>query len=185
MDTAIGLEQQAATVRGHELRSRAARLRREAMTEQRRAEETCARLASVLVAFDHRPFGDRGDRFLLSVGRSRPLLRFVRHDLRRWLERAGLPDEPVSDVTLACSEACANAVEHAQRARRQLVEIEAALRGGELELRVRDFGNWDEEQPASLLRGRGLDMIRDLMDSFEVQRSDLGTEIVMRRSLTP
>lgn len=121
---------------------------------------------------------------MLRVSRSRPLVRFVRHDLSRWLERAGLPAESVSEVALACSEACANAVEHARHARCQLVEIEAALEDNELELRVRDQGTWDD-RPSSTLRGRGLDLIRELMGSLDVRRTADGTEIVMRRSFTP
>jgi anti-sigma regulatory factor (Ser/Thr protein kinase) len=143
----------------------------------------CDRTAAVLTSFGGRPLGDRDGRFLLGVGRSRPLVRLVRHDFRRWLEQAGLPAEGVSEVILACSEACANAVEHPHGAGRQLVEVEATLHGRELELRVRDFGLW-KEQPGSPLRGRGLDMIRDLMDSLDVRRTPDGTEVVMRRSFS-
>jgi serine/threonine-protein kinase RsbW len=108
---------------------------------------------------------------------------FVRHDLRRWLERAGLPRETVSEVTLACSEACANAVEHADETMRQLVEVEALFDGVQLELRIRDYGIWSERIGGSPLRGRGLGMIRSLMDSLDLRRTSKGTELVMRRSL--
>ena len=107
---------------------------------------------------------------------------FVRYDLGRWLERSGLRPETVSEVTLACSEACANAVEHAHETTRQLVEVEALLDGAELELRIRDYGIWSDRL-GSPLRGRGLDMIRTIMDSLDVRRTARGTELVMRRSL--
>jgi anti-sigma regulatory factor (Ser/Thr protein kinase) len=109
----------------------------------------------------------------------------VRDELRSWLEQAGLPAEGVSEVILACSEACANAVEHPLRSERQLVEVEATLNGRELELRVRDFGLWKEQpEPVSPMHGRGLDIIRDLMDSLDVRRTAHGTELVMRRSFS-
>jgi anti-sigma regulatory factor (Ser/Thr protein kinase) len=189
MDAAVA-ERHGSKARPCELRSRAAEARRAAAEEQQRsavgrqrAEMGCDRTAAVLTSLGGRPIGDRDGRFLLGVGRSRPLVRFVRHDFRRWLEQADLPAEGVSEVVLACSEACANAVEHPHGAERQLVEVEAALDGRQLELRIRDFGLW-KEQPGSPLRGRGLDMIRGLMDSLDVHRTVHGTEVVMRRSLS-
>jgi serine/threonine-protein kinase RsbW len=109
------------------------------------------------------------------------MVRFAHHDLRRWLERADLPLEVVNEVALACSDACANAVEHPQRATKQLVEIEAHRDESGLELRVRDYGAWSEQR-RSAWRGRGLSMIDDLMDSVVVACHTGGTEIVMRRS---
>lgn len=182
MDAAVLAKRQAAVARANELYSRAANARRAAVAARRHSEQAFDRAATVLIAFDGRPFGDRDGRFLLRVARSRPAVRFVRHDLRRWLERAGLAAELLSDVELACSEACANAVEHPHRPRRQLVEVEAAIDGGGLELRVRDFGVW-KVPSGSTLRGRGLEMIGDLMDSLEVHRRSDGTELVMRHSL--
>jgi anti-sigma regulatory factor (Ser/Thr protein kinase) len=167
-----------------ELRSRAAAARDAALAERQRSERACERAAVVLSCFGGLPFGARNGRYLLRVGRSRPLVRLVRHDFRRWLEHVGIPAEPVSDFTLACSEACANAVEHPHGASRQLVEVEAALDSGELELRIRDFGNW-KEQAGSPLRGRGLEMIRQLVDTLDVVRTPAGTEVVMRRSFEP
>jgi serine/threonine-protein kinase RsbW len=93
-----------------------------------------------------------------------------------------VPREIADDVTLACSEACANAIEHARHAHRQLVEIEAHQEGAQLELRVREFGSWNKRR-RSELRGRGLRLIRELMDAVEVDRRADGTEIVMKRTL--
>ena len=118
----------------------------------------------------------------MRLGSLRPLLRFARHDLRGWLEAGRLSKEVVDDVALACSEACANAIEHPKQPRRHLVEIEGRLDDTRLELRVRDFGSWAERR-SSGQRGRGLSMIGELMDSLDVERHLDGTEIVMRRSV--
>jgi serine/threonine-protein kinase RsbW len=110
------------------------------------------------------------------------MVRLVRHDLRLWLEAQGVPAEVVNEVTLACSEACANAVEHPAAAARQAFEVEARLGSRELVVRVRDFGSWNESARSDL-RGRGLRMIRELMDSVDLYRGAAGTRIVMRHSL--
>jgi serine/threonine-protein kinase RsbW len=142
----------------------------------------CDQLAENLPRAAHRSFGDRGDRFRLRLGRLRPVVRFARTDLRRWLETAGLSPDVVDDVTLACSEACANAVEHARQATRQLVEIEAYRDDTQLELRVRDYGSWSEHHESDL-RGRGIGIIGRLMHSVSIQSVPDGTQIVMRRNL--
>lgn len=126
--------------RANELRSRAADACRDSVAKIQRAEEACAQTVAVLADFSGRPFGDRDDRFLLRVARCRPIVGFVRNDLRRWLERSDVAVETASEITLACSEACANAVEHAHETTRQLVEVEAVLDDAELQLRIRDYG---------------------------------------------
>jgi len=165
------------------LRARASESRRRAQAERERTEELAARLAQVLGACPGRPFGDRGERFYLRLGRVRPLVGFARQDFRRWLERGGVAAEVVDELVLACSEACANAVEHPLRATRQAVELEASRVDGLLELRVRDFGTWHERTRPEQ-RGRGLALVRGLVDSLDVRRGDGGTQVVMRRSLS-
>ena len=140
----------------------------------------CDQLAANLMRAGRRSFGDHGEDYLLRLGRLLPLLRFARSDLRRWLESAGVPPEVVDDVTLACSEACANAVEHADNATRQLVEIEGHRDETCLELRVRDYGSWTEHRRSDF-RGRGIGIIDRLMDAVSIRSRSQGTEIVMRR----
>jgi hypothetical protein len=96
--------------RASAVRSRAADVRSEALATAQRAEEMCARTVAVLAGFTGRPFGDRNERFLLRVARCRPMVGFVRHDLRRWLERAGLPRETVSKHCSRRSHACVSSV---------------------------------------------------------------------------
>jgi anti-sigma regulatory factor (Ser/Thr protein kinase) len=169
-------------LRAHEERSRAKKLRREAATNRRRTNAICDRLAVGLLETSSRPYGDRGERFLLRLGSLQPLLRFARNDFRHWLESKHLPAEVVDDATLACSEACANALEHPSRSTRQRIEIEARRNSAELLLRVRDYGSWTR-QNRSDFRGRGIAMIRQLMDAVEIHHRPTGTEIVMRRQL--
>jgi serine/threonine-protein kinase RsbW len=105
----------------------------------------------------------------------------MRKRLLHWLERGGVDPATAADITLACSEACANAVEHPVRAARHAFEVEARRTADEIELTVRDFGSWGSSGQDEM-RGRGLGMIRELMDETEIVSGDHQTTIVMRRA---
>ena len=66
--------------------------------------------------------------------------------------------------------------------RERVVELEASLAGGVVEVVVRDSGSWRDGSPDGD-RGRGLELIRALMDDVDVRRGAGGTEIRMRRRL--
>jgi anti-sigma regulatory factor (Ser/Thr protein kinase) len=172
----------AACARAQEERSRAEKLRRDAAATRLRTQALSEQLAACLLETPERIYGDRGERFLLRLGRQPPLLGFARNDLRRWLESRELPQEIVDDVTLACSEACANALEHPSRVTRQLVEIEAHRDAAQIVLRVRDYGSWTTNGRSDL-RGRGISMLGQLMDAVDIEHHPEGTEVVMRRHL--
>jgi serine phosphatase RsbU (regulator of sigma subunit)/anti-sigma regulatory factor (Ser/Thr protein kinase) len=105
-------------------------------------------------------------------------LRRLRHELRTWLEQIGVGREEIDNITLACNEACTNAIEHPLAPRTQLVQVEADVVDGRLAIVVRDSGRWRTPDPHAE-RGFGLRMIQDLMDGFEVNRSSDGTEVRM------
>jgi anti-sigma regulatory factor (Ser/Thr protein kinase) len=105
----------------------------------------------------------------------------VRHLLRRWLRHHGAADDESYDITVACQEACANAVEHAYAPGIQSFEIDASCIGGTVEIVVSDSGQWRE--PRGSNRGRGLPLMRTLMDDVDVRSGEGGTSIVMRRAL--
>jgi len=168
--------------RAREARARADLLREHAASERRRTQLLTNRLVNTLREGEGRPLGDRGDTFSLRVARLPQAVALVRHELRRWLDEHGVVPEDVVDITLACSEACANAVEHPGRPGRFAFEVEARREHGDVLLAVRDFGAWTAADEASL-RGRGLGMISELMDAVEITSGDAGTKIVMRRTL--
>ena len=124
---------------------------------------------------------DTPERFSFRAARLRSSLALVRRRLRRWLESGGVDPEEAADITLACSEACANAIEHPLEPARQVFEVEGTRTDEGIELRVRDFGVWRPGRESDT-RGRGLQMIRQLMDSTEVVAGDHETTIVMRRA---
>jgi GAF domain-containing protein/anti-sigma regulatory factor (Ser/Thr protein kinase) len=109
------------------------------------------------------------------------MLAHARTLLRRWLHAQGADRAELAALTLACGEACANAVEHAYAPRPATFELEAAHADGVITLVVRDDGRWRE--PRGAHRGRGLSLIEAVVDDVDVRVTATGTEIVMRRRL--
>jgi anti-sigma regulatory factor (Ser/Thr protein kinase) len=101
--------------------------------------------------------------------------------LRRWLTRWGAGSDEVYDITVAVQEASANAIEHAYGPGRATFDVEAVHDGGVITVAVRDRGRW--RAPRGTHRGRGLSMMRALMESVDVQQGEHGTTVVMRRTL--
>jgi PAS domain S-box-containing protein len=106
----------------------------------------------------------------------------LRARLQAWLEEVGATREEIFDVTLACSEAFANAIEHPLHADGSGVDVQGSVSDGQLTLTVRDYGGWRQHR----LReegGLGLPLMRSLMSSVDVKRRPDGTTVVLRRRL--
>jgi anti-sigma regulatory factor (Ser/Thr protein kinase)/putative methionine-R-sulfoxide reductase with GAF domain len=114
--------------------------------------------------------------------RARPQeLAAMRRVLRSWLRRLDAPERDVSSITLACSEAGANAIEHAYGPVEASFDLRAEHLGGEVQIAVRDSGGW--RQPRGHGRGRGIMLMRAFMDSVELRAGDSGTTVLMSRQL--
>lgn len=105
----------------------------------------------------------------------------VRRLVRRWLIERGAQERDVAEVTIAVSEACANAIEHAYAPGEASFELHAWGQNGEVTLSVRDAGRW--RAPRGQHRGRGLSIIVAAMDDVQIDRREEGTEVVMRRRI--
>jgi anti-sigma regulatory factor (Ser/Thr protein kinase) len=109
-------------------------------------------------------------------------LRVVRQRLRDWLAVRGYSDRDAEAVILAASEAAANAIEHGYRDRSGIVEVAGEAEGNDVVVTVVDRGSWREDAPDPA-RGRGLSLMRTLMDDVDVRPSPTGTTVVLRHSL--
>jgi anti-sigma regulatory factor (Ser/Thr protein kinase) len=105
----------------------------------------------------------------------------LRRMLMRWLRATEASAQEIYDITIACGEASANAIEHAYGARPASFEVEGAVEGDEVVLCVRDYGSW--RAPRGQHRGRGLKLIDALMEDVRIERGDQGTEVLMRRRI--
>lgn len=106
-------------------------------------------------------------------------LAMVRRRVARWLARHEVDKEDADDLVLACSEACANSIEHAYGPAGGTIEIEAEVDPGEVVVIVRDAGRWRTSR--SVDRGRGLTLMEACTDSCTVTRGISGTEVRMSR----
>jgi serine phosphatase RsbU (regulator of sigma subunit)/anti-sigma regulatory factor (Ser/Thr protein kinase) len=101
--------------------------------------------------------------------------------LRRWLSHAGADDLEIAEITTACGEAATNAIEHAGTGNGASFELSGSRDGPEIELAVRDHGSWRSERADD--HGRGLELMRTLMDTVAVEPGPKGTTVSLRRRL--
>lgn len=107
----------------------------------------------------------------------------MRSLLRRWLRHVDSSELDVMEVLTAAGEAAANAIEHAAAGRDATVEISGRAENGGITITVRDHGSWRARDTDPANRGRGLALMRALMDEVEVRPSPQGTTVEMRRLL--
>jgi serine/threonine-protein kinase RsbW len=112
----------------------------------------------------------------------------MRHRLAEWLDAQTVPRQDRDGAVLAVSEAVANSVEHGYPdGRPTFVQVEASVDHGVLRLRIEDQGTW-KPTPSGRHRGRGLHLIRRLMDDVTVDAGagpvTSGTVVTMRRRLS-
>jgi serine/threonine-protein kinase RsbW len=121
------------------------------------------------------------ERLERSIGADPVQIALLRKDLRGWLDTRSVDEECAQAVLLACSEAVANAIEHGYREDPfGQVEVRATVSPEVVEIQVADHGAW---RPSStdVARGRGLQLIRQVMDHVTFDRN-AGTVVTMRRT---
>jgi serine phosphatase RsbU (regulator of sigma subunit)/anti-sigma regulatory factor (Ser/Thr protein kinase) len=105
----------------------------------------------------------------------------LRRTLKGWLRHAGASAEESHDIVLATCEAAANAIEHAYGPGEAAFELDVRVTSGDVTVGIRDRGRW--RPPRDPRRGRGLPVMRELMDAVEVDSTAEGTNVLMRRTL--
>lgn len=103
----------------------------------------------------------------------------LRGALRRWLQEGEVAAEDIFDIAVAACEASANAIEHAYGPGDAHFEVDAALEQDRCRVVVRDFGSWRASR--SVDRGRGIHIMRSLMDEVDIVQSQTGTEVALSR----
>ncbi len=101
--------------------------------------------------------------------------------MRRWLAHAGAGEEDEAEILAAVGEAAANAIEHAGLSPRQVVTLAGQVADGRVQLTISDPGRWREGGEQG--RGRGMPLMRELMDSVDFDHTDHGTTVTLGRRL--
>jgi anti-sigma regulatory factor (Ser/Thr protein kinase) len=106
--------------------------------------------------------------------------------LRSWLNQAGLGPDDINDVLIATGEAVANAIEHGHRDRPEgTVSVSATALVDRLQVTVADDGTWKApRQVASRNRGRGIVLMRGLVEDCTIHSGDAGTTVHLYARIT-
>ncbi|MGE0880504.1 MAG: SpoIIE family protein phosphatase [Acidimicrobiia bacterium] len=109
----------------------------------------------------------------------------MRASVRQWLRQWSPGVDELHDIVLAVGEACSNAVEHPVAASALEVSLEFAHEpSGWVTVTVADTGRWNSE-PSGPDRGRGVMLMRRIMDNVDINSSPTGTVVMLRKRLTP
>jgi serine phosphatase RsbU (regulator of sigma subunit)/anti-sigma regulatory factor (Ser/Thr protein kinase) len=156
------------------------------------AETTCTNVMRALVGDEESaddiavlmlsrlPLGD-AEPLDLTLPARPTMLRSVRTAVRRWASAAGASREETNDLVVAIGEACANVVEHAYGPAGGSVSVRVSLASSAVVAEIRDRGRW--RAPRGRNRGRGMTLIEGLTDQLEIDRTDDGTWVTMRKNL--
>lgn len=103
----------------------------------------------------------------------------TRTTLRHWLSRAGMSARQSMNVLIATGEAVANGIEHGYRHGSEgTIRLTATAVADQVQLAIVDNGSWKTAQSAGdSNRGRGIGLMRELMDEVAITRDDSGTAI--------
>jgi PAS domain S-box-containing protein len=105
----------------------------------------------------------------------------LRADVRGWLTAQAIPEDVHADVVLACDEACANAIEHAYRTTTSRpIRVELRREDDRVVIQVEDAGAWRDDLVEGD-RGRGISIMRAVMDDVDIRTDRHGTVVTLRR----
>jgi anti-sigma regulatory factor (Ser/Thr protein kinase) len=112
-------------------------------------------------------------------------LRTFRRALGHWLLERGVGEETTTDLLVAACEACANSLEHGyQFAPSRSVHVSSSLDDdGVVRVLVRDAGSWKASAGSSHHRGRGIPLMRGLMDDVDIDTDPHGTTVRLTKRL--
>ena len=109
------------------------------------------------------------------------------------LKSYGTDESTIADIAISVSELVNNAIEHGSKSKAgKEVTVEISRKNDTVQIRVRDKGNgFDPEKlddplaDENLLKevGRGIFIVKSLMDSVDIHTSDKGTTITITKAI--
>jgi anti-sigma regulatory factor (Ser/Thr protein kinase) len=110
------------------------------------------------------------------------VLAAMRRVLARWLRAAGANEDEQFDLTLSASEAAANAIGHAYGGNESTFTVLCEQDSDRITISVRDLGRWRTARPPG--GGRGLSIMRELVDDVEISSGEGGTVVRLTKRLS-
>jgi len=112
-------------------------------------------------------------------------VRLLRRRLAQWLRGDHLGEDVVEDLVLAVSEALENCCDHAfeQSSSAGTMTLSARLVEQTVLITVADDGRWQQAGTGPSHRGRGLAMMRELVDDVVIETGPDGTQLALIRHL--
>lgn len=133
--------------------------------------------AAILVA--RRPLSDA---FAFTAPAGAEQLALLRQLLERWLVARAVAPAARAELLLAAGEAAANVVEHAYGpATSGELRVQARVERDEVVVVVADDGRWRQRRPAG--GGRGLELLRAVVDRLDIDPGPDGTTVTLHRFL--
>jgi anti-sigma regulatory factor (Ser/Thr protein kinase)/CBS domain-containing protein len=114
----------------------------------------------------------------LTLSSDPSVLASMRRTINRWLASQRVERDQRGEITSACSEAAANAIAHAYGPGAESFTVNTRAAGEEIIVTVGDHGSW--RLPVSGSGGRGLDLMRALVDDVAIERGASGTLVTLR-----
>jgi anti-sigma regulatory factor (Ser/Thr protein kinase) len=110
----------------------------------------------------------------------------TRKALRSWLTRARVDPDQSMNVLIAAGEAVANAIEHGHRHSPEgTISLGAIALVDQVHVTVTDTGSWKPPQPAAHPdRGRGITLMRGLMNDVTINPDTAGTTVHLSARIT-
>lgn len=106
----------------------------------------------------------------------------LRQRLALWLDELDATNDEIFELSLASTEAFANAVEHPHAPTDELIEVDGEITDRTITITVCDHGSWRPQRQRAN-RGLGLPLIRKLMATVEIDTEPKQTTIRMQLTL--
>jgi anti-sigma regulatory factor (Ser/Thr protein kinase) len=121
------------------------------------------------------------ERFRVEFPAAPEALSSMRALLRRWLRHVHADEQEIAEIVTACGEAATNAIEHAGAGGETPFDVSGQIEARDVHITVRDYGAW--RAPREGDQGRGLSLMRALMDTVDVTPTPEGTTVRLERTL--
>jgi len=109
-------------------------------------------------------------------------LSLIRAMVRTYLGHYDIPEIEIRNFIIIVDELSTNAIEHGYDYKIGEISIDICKLGNEVTIEVEDFGKgYDSNRKSKDEGGMGLQLVKGLVDSFELEKKPTGTEVKIKR----